>query len=293
MIKFDWVSNPQDSKSGHAQHPLASLTDPLLYRSVDKLDHHGWNSSPSRWKSWAVVARIHLDRSCIFHHFHCWEGIHSCHCIRRVEMGWLSNGPGSGISTAKTIEAFLINQQLAGIIAGVLTTISVNLGYGAHMAYLSHQQASEAIRYQYIIEPLSYLALVLGRVSFAVSLIQLIGVTKLRRWMFYGLIIGQVVINLIMIGIQLGQCNPPAKYWNPTVKGKCMSPRVIEYTGYVQGCECAFWFKMKEIFLFFTLAWNVFTDFALALLPAIVISNLDLGFQTKICLVILMSLGIL
>ena len=55
--------------------------------------------------------------------------------------------------------------------------------------------------------------------------------------MLYILIIGQVVINLVMVGILLGACNPPEKYWNPAVKGSCINPRVIEYGGYAQSSE--------------------------------------------------------
>lgn len=100
--------------------------------------------------------------------------------------------------------------------------------------YLDYHQATQAIKYQYIVEPLAYLALVCGRISFAVSLIKIVGVTKVRRWLLYSLIVGQVVVNLVMAGVQLGQCKPTAKYWDRAIQGKCMDPRVMEYTGYVQ-----------------------------------------------------------
>lgn len=104
--------------------------------------------------------------------------------------------------------------QAFGIVSTALSTVAVNTGFGKHVAALRPDQLLRAMKYQYIIQPFVYLALVFGRVSFAVSLIVLIGINKLRRWLLIALIVGQFVLNLILIGLQLGQCNPPEKYWN-------------------------------------------------------------------------------
>ena len=112
---------------------------------------------------------------------------------------------------------------------------SVEWGFGKHIFSLSPEQISQAVKYGYIAQFFAELALVFGRVSFAVSLLILIGNTKTRRWILYGLIIGQVVTNFIMICIELGQCNPVAKYWNRSMPGSCLNPLVLVYYGYVQG----------------------------------------------------------
>lgn len=101
---------------------------------------------------------------------------------------------------------------------------------------LRPDQLMKAIKYQYIIQPFAYLGLVFGRVSFAVSLIVIIGVTKPRRYLLYALIIGQFVLNLTWVGIQLGQCDPPQKYWNRALPGTCLDPRVQIDAGYVTQC---------------------------------------------------------
>ncbi|MCJ1343544.1 hypothetical protein MMC31_001739 [Peltigera leucophlebia] len=168
----------------------------------------------------------------------------------------------------------LVLALLSGFMSGGLATRSVNWGFGKHIYYLSREQVSQAIKYQYMAQPFAYMALVFGRVSFAVSLLMIIATNKLRRWILYGLIIGQLLINIIFICLGLGQCSPPAKYWNPSIPGSCMSPRVIVAAGYVQG------------------SWNIFTDFALALLPGVIISNLNMKISLKVGLVVLMSLGI-
>lgn len=95
-------------------------------------------------------------------------------------------------------------------------------------------------------QPFAYMALVFGRVSFAVSLLMIMATSKLRRWILYGLIMGQFLINTIFIFLGLGQCSPPAKYWNLNIPGSCMSPRVIEAAGYVQGGKLDCFIKIQE-----------------------------------------------
>lgn len=130
--------------------------------------------------------------------------------------------------------------------AGGLATRSVNWGFGKHVYYLSREQVLQAIKYQYMAQPFAYMALVFGRVSFAVSLLMIMATNKLRRWILYGLIIGQFLINIIFVFLGLGQCSPPAKYWNRKMPGSCMSPKVIVAAGYVQGCKLDRSIQMQE-----------------------------------------------
>lgn len=177
--------------------------------------------------------------------------------------------------------------------AGGFATRSVNWGFGKHVYYLSREQISQAMKYQYMAQPFAYMALVFGRVSFAVSLLMIMATNQLRRWILYGLIIGQFLINIIFVCLGLGQCSPPAKYWNPNIPGSCMSPSVIVAAGYVQGCKSVRSIQAQETLVLTLPAWNIFTDFALALLPGVIISNLKMKISLKVGLVVLMSLGIL
>ena len=158
---------------------------------------------------------------------------------------------------------------------------------------LRPDQILKAMKYQYIIQPFAYLALVFGRVSFAVSLIVIIGINKQRRWLLYALIVSQFVVNITWIGIQLGQCNPPQKYWNRSLPGTCMDPKVQGNAGYVSQCEYQDPSWLKKCILSHRQAFNIFTDFVLAVLPSVVISNLNMRLRTKVGLIFLMGLGIL
>ena len=134
-----------------------------------------------------------------------------------------------------------------------------------------------ALKYQYIAQPFASLALVFGRVSFAVSLITIIGINRFRRIVLYTLIVGELTINILAIGLQLGECNPPAAYWDPRLQATatCLSPNVIANIGYLQG------------------SWDILTDLVLALLPVFVIVQLNLKPRVRAGLVFLMGLGVL
>jgi hypothetical protein len=128
-------------------------------------------------------------------------------------------------------------KQVFSVVSAGLITEAVRWGFGRHVYYLTPHQIMESVRYSYYVQPFAFLALVFGRVSFAISLIILIGIKPWRRWLLFFIIAGQFVINWIFIGILLGACSPAAKYWNRRLPGKCLDHRVIEYTGYVQGGE--------------------------------------------------------
>lgn len=168
----------------------------------------------------------------------------------------------------------MIMSWVFGIITNGLVTEAVRWGFGRHIYYLTEEEATQSIRWSFIVAPFAYFFLVFGRVSFAVSLIILIGTNKWRRWFLYLLILGQFVVNLVMAGVGIGNCNPVHKAWDRDTPGTCLDPRIRRYTGYTQG------------------VFNIFTDLVLAILPAVVISQLNLKRKLKVGLISLMGLGI-
>ena len=105
-------------------------------------------------------------------------------------------------------------QQLCAIIMAGLTTEAVRVGFGRHIYYLKPEQITQAIKLSYTIGPIGCLTLVFGRVSFALSLIALMGVEEWRRWLLYFVVLSQFLVNIILIGVSLGACKPVRKYWD-------------------------------------------------------------------------------
>ncbi len=179
-----------------------------------------------------------------------------------------------------------------GIITGILTTEAVHWGFGRHIYYLTPEQLAHAIKWSYITAPFAFMSLVFGRVSFAVSLIVIIGTKKWRRWLLWFVIVSQFIVNLILIGVGFGVCTPAHKYWDRKTPGTCLNPSIHRNLGYAQG-GMHNTIRFPVPLLTPSLAFNVFADLVLAVLPASVISNLNLKMKIKVGLVALMSLGIL
>ena len=80
----------------------------------------------------------------------------------------------------------------------------------------------------------------IGRISFALMLLNVLGNKPRRRFWFYGIIASQFIVNSVTFILILVQCKPIEKLWNkdPHIEGTCWSLKVQEYTGYFQGCEC-------------------------------------------------------
>ncbi|KAI9760802.1 MAG: hypothetical protein M4579_001432 [Chaenotheca gracillima] len=126
---------------------------------------------------------------------------------------------------------------ILAVISGAMISKGVADGFGRHIISLAPEKAGQAIKYAYLAQTPNAMAQCFGRMSFAWFLVRVIGVTKTRRWILYSIMAGQFVINVMFISVNLGNCRPINKYWNPLIPGSCWSPLVIEYAGYLQGGE--------------------------------------------------------
>jgi hypothetical protein len=115
-----------------------------------------------------------------------------------------------------------------------LSTESVRWGTGRHIYYLTPEQIRQSIKYSYIIEPFGLLTLALGRISFSLSLIVLLGVEPWRRWLLYFVIASQAIIHVILIGIGIFACNPIHKYWDRDTPGTCFNHHILRNLGFLQ-----------------------------------------------------------
>lgn len=56
-----------------------------------------------------------------------------------------------------------------------------------------------------------------GRVSFAFTLLGVMGTTKTRRWFLWFMIVAQFVTNFVALVLSYGICSPLAAFWDPKV----------------------------------------------------------------------------
>ena len=136
----------------------------------------------------------------------------------------------------------------------------------------------------------------LGRISFIVFVIGLLGTKRSHRvilWIIVGL---QILTNSILIIILFVQCPGHASaIWNQNGKDKCWDVRIQAYYGYYQGCTSFHslpWSTIETNHRLQT-ALNSATDLYLAVFSTYIFWNLNLKLRVKLGLVVLLGLGIL
>ena len=115
---------------------------------------------------------------------------------------------------------------------------------------------------------------------------------KIRRVIF-GLLAFLTVITLVFLIVLLLQCRPLKAAYDPEVKGQCFSKHALWSVNYASGGSFLRDNMNRDWITEWTQAYNIFTDFFCASLPAFIIRDLQMSTRTKYALSALMGLGIL
>ena len=94
-----------------------------------------------------------------------------------------------------------------------LLSVAVHDGLGGHEVFMG---ASE---FSYLAGMLAILCQIFGRVSWAWTLLILMGTTARRRYLLYFLMITQVLVNVVLLALSYGMCRPIQVFWNPSIAG--------------------------------------------------------------------------
>ncbi|KAL4862828.1 hypothetical protein BDV12DRAFT_202689 [Aspergillus spectabilis] len=162
-------------------------------------------------------------------------------------------------------------------IASALCTASTYWGLGSDLAtmLLNRESVNNTLKYAMISMPFGVLGPMLGRISFILFLnVTVLTVHHLRRKCLWGLIVLQVITNIIPIVLQFTMCRPISALWDPLLLQRdCGSALVVQKYGFFQG------------------AFNAFTDLVLIVIGIVVIIHLKLHRRTKIALSVILSLS--
>ena len=129
--------------------------------------------------------------------------------------------------------------KLLAIVSTAFNVPEVIAGYGQHISHLSHQQLSEALKWNYLATPLLVLSLAASKISICLFLLRVLRQTraKLSRFFPYVIIAILTIIAVPSAGYSVGQCQPTAKLWKPDAPGHCNDPRIYVRLGYANGCK--------------------------------------------------------
>ena len=172
-------------------------------------------------------------------------------------------------------------------------TVSEHYGLGQHFNALSPENQVNAMKYDFYLQPFSIMSPAVGRISYALLLMQIVPqYQKRRRWLLATIVALQLVVNILCFVFIVAQCNPTAAFYDPSVPGTCWSKLFQQYYGYFQGCK-GNTLPPPPTANNSSSAWNSATDLALALFPATLFWNLQMKTSHKVGLIILMGLGVL
>lgn len=155
----------------------------------------------------------------------------------------------------------------------IITTVAVDAGLGKHIESVSGDTLIRTMLFSAVAQTLSILGAAWSKTSFAVTLLRLTVVSHVRYLVWF-IIVSLNVFLTFTAFLPLFQCTPVGKSFNPNVDGKC-------------------WDRMLVLVLtMFGAAYSAAADFALAVIPWVLIWNLQMNLKEKIGVGICMSLGI-
>ncbi|KAI1208438.1 uncharacterized protein F4807DRAFT_431339 [Annulohypoxylon truncatum] len=164
---------------------------------------------------------------------------------------------------------------LASLAAAGLITASVHYGMGSET-----EGSILASKYSFLSGIPVLIAQAIGRISFAFTLLSILGITMVRRWFLFAIIGLQVVFLVVDLALSYGLCSPVSVFWNSTLPE-------------AQVCLAKYHTVVVDGWNYFQTAWDVLTDFSLALFPALIFKSMNMQMRLKIGMIILMGLGVL
>jgi|SRR5688572_21293929 hypothetical protein len=115
--------------------------------------------------------------------------------------------------------------------------------------------------------------MVLSKISIGWFLLR-VTTQKIHTWIIYAAMVATCVSGAVFFFVALFQCNPVPFFWNKSiVGGTCISMDVI-----------------IALTILFCVA-SVLSDFTFAILPGLIVWNLQLNKRTKFLLIPLLAMG--
>ena len=152
--------------------------------------------------------------------------------------------------------------------------LEVNYGLGRHKQYLPADHFEGFLKYNYLDWIQVFITLAVSKISICLFLLR-ISKFERYRYLLFGLIAFLIISHAPITLLYMLQCIPFRKVWAPKEEsGQCFSKHAIEKMIISQG------------------VFSIVTDFVGAAFPVILLWNAKLHLHTKICLNLLMGLGV-
>ncbi|EFY86117.1 hypothetical protein MAC_07851 [Metarhizium acridum CQMa 102] len=186
--------------------------------------------------------------------------------------------PPEGISPDGSLGKILL------IAYAAVLTVAADKGLGRHLEYVaqSPEDAMDVALLSFVSQPLVIMSCALGKTSFALTLIRVAA----QHWvmvLLWFMIISMNILHMLISVCVFARCEDPRHLWNPAIPSNCWSAKAFDDLSLFIG---------SNVSLPILVAYSAATDFILALLPWVILWNLQMKKREKFGVAVAMSLGI-
>ena len=110
-------------------------------------------------------------------------------------------------------------------------------GGSRHVFDLTPTQISKSLEWNLISLVFCIGAISSGKVSVALLIYRLQAPNKWRTWLLGFLSVSSIIVAVLIVGLEYGQCTPARKLWIPTLPGSCWNAKSINDWDITGSCE--------------------------------------------------------
>ncbi|KAL7958057.1 hypothetical protein V8C34DRAFT_284176 [Trichoderma compactum] len=166
----------------------------------------------------------------------------------------------------------MIFAMISFVLFCAVAATGVHYGTGRHYWDLQPEDISEALKYWYFCYIWYCVTMILTKISIGYFLLR-ITVERIHTWIIGTVMLVTVVTGIVFFFVTMLQCAPVSYFWDKTQSGSCINIDVIITLTYIYS------------------ALSVICDFTFALLPIVLIMQLQMNSRTKIALIPIMLMA--
>lgn len=187
-----------------------------------------------------------------------------------------------------------VESQFLEYAATSILTQAVHFGLGKHQSTLNPENASRALEFQWIYQPVQVTSTIISRISVAILVIRLFPTKMALRKFLIILTAFNAVVGILAFTVIFTQCSPSRKLWDDKVAGHCISSNVQRDLAIFKACKSIIkeYCAIGEVSPEKKKAISAFSDFITAVWPIAIVWTLNMKLRRKLFLGTLFALTI-
>ena len=85
----------------------------------------------------------------------------------------------------------------------------------------------EVLKLYYIVQPLAFMGIAISRISVALLVLRIVGLSVWRKRFLWFTVISTLVITIVVCVLIFCACKPVEALWNPFIQSNCWDPVIV------------------------------------------------------------------